>query len=86
MCFGLLIYESDGNSTRECVTKDKCHGTGYELRIQCLTKKQCEARGYYQIDEETYMCVQASIREEGQYYYYGSCVSREECTLQQRDN
>ena len=65
VCLGRLIYESDGNSTRECVTKDKCHGTGYELRIQCLTKARCEARGYYQIDEETHMCVQASICEEG---------------------
>ena len=74
------------DSKRLCTTKAKCHELGYELRIQCLTKKQCEARGYYQIDEETHMCVQASIREEGQYYYYGSWVSREEFTLQQRDN
>ena len=53
------------DSERFCTTKAKCQELGYELRIQCLTQKQCEARGYYQIDEETHMCVTISTCPEG---------------------
>ena len=60
-----ITYESDDDSERLCMARDKCPGKGYELRIQCLTQKQCEARGYYQIDEETHMCVTISTCPEG---------------------
>ena len=79
---GYLVYESDDNSTRKCVTEAECHDIGYALRIQCLTKKQCEARGYYQINENPRTCVQTSTCEEGKYNYEGRCVSQEECAMQ----
>ena len=53
------------DSKRLCTTKAKCQELGYALRIQCPTQKQCEARGYYQIDEETHMCVTISTCPEG---------------------
>ena len=65
-----------------CVTKNTCHNIGYELRIQCLTTEQCESRWYYQINENTRTCTPISTCEEGKYDNDGSCISREECTLQ----